>query len=187
MASCCAPKPTAAAEPRTSATSPGGAYGVAVPYSRWGDFRAALSGAAGAAARHPSKAKAWLEAEVAAGRLRQVYLPLDLDALAAGDRAQIDPLIARSGPEHFAEMSAAIRNVDTGQMREALRYMVLNDHMPEVREFLTSDWLQGVLSRELTDEQDGHFVGGMGIEFISMSDEARKAIETFVLSSTQGL
>ncbi|MHC4715296.1 MAG: hypothetical protein ACYTAN_18835, partial [Planctomycetota bacterium] len=119
----------------------------------WGDFANALRGAAGNAARHPSTAKAWLEAEVAAGRLTIDYLPLNLDALNPEDRDRIDPLIAKAGPEYFDEMVAAVKSLEAERMVSALRYMILNDHLPQVREFLTSDWMADVLSHELTDRQ----------------------------------
>ncbi|MHC4714369.1 MAG: S41 family peptidase, partial [Planctomycetota bacterium] len=127
------------------------AYGVAT--GSWGDFRNALRGAAGNAARHPSTAKAWLEAEVAAGRLTVDYLPLDFEKVDPKDRDRIDPLIAKAGPEHLEEMVAGVRSLDADNMVLALRYMILNDHLPQVREFMTSDWMADVLSHELTDRQ----------------------------------
>ena len=45
----------------------------------------------------------------------------------------------------------------------------------------------GKVIRELRDEQDGHYVGGMGIEFGKMNDHARKEITRFVKSSIQAL
>ena len=43
----------------------------------------------------------------------------------------------------------------------------------------------GKVIRELTDAENGHYVGGMGISFAKMDKKTQKAIENFVESSLQ--
>ncbi len=92
--------------------------------------------------------KHWLAGEVEAGRLQLDYLPLELDALDPEDRHKIQPIATRLGPKHFEEMAEGLRPGDGGSVEyEGLRYMVLNDHRPEVEEFLKSDWLSRLLAQ----------------------------------------
>lgn len=86
--------------------------------------------------------KSWLVAEVVAGRLKLDYLPLDIDKLDAAGRDRLQPFAKRTGPEHFEEMAAALMGKNGGQINYGgLRYMVFNDHRPQVQQFLSSDWL----------------------------------------------
>ncbi len=52
--------------------------------------------------------------------------------------------------------------------------------LPESRERLE---VTGKVVRELKDQQDGHFVGGMGISFRALDDKTATAIRDFVQSS----
>ena len=92
--------------------------------------------------------KAWLEGEVAAGRLKIDYLPIVPDAVDESDRLDLLPIASQLGPEHFHAMARRLVSptspVPDG---EALRYMVANDHLPQVREFLAGDWLEKMLAR----------------------------------------
>ena len=92
--------------------------------------------------------KAWLAGEVEAGNLKIDYLPIDLDVLDPEDRKKIQPFATRLGPEHFEEMAAGLVPAEGAEVNyESLRYMVANDHLPQVQEFLRSDWLAGLFAR----------------------------------------
>jgi len=56
--------------------------------------------------------------------------------------------------------------------------------LPEVEKSLT---VRGRVIRELRDDQDGHYVGGMGISFIGLSEEDSRAINNFITESTQAM
>ncbi len=45
----------------------------------------------------------------------------------------------------------------------------------------------GKVIRELSDEEDGHYVGGMGMSFEKMDGDTRKAIDDFIDSSLRAL
>ncbi len=96
----------------------------------------------------PSAWKAWLAAEVEARRLKRDYAPLELDSLDQQQRAQIQPLALQSGQEQFQQMASVLREpgCDRAPIGDALRYMVFNDHRPEVQTLLTSDWLSRLLA-----------------------------------------
>jgi hypothetical protein len=93
--------------------------------------------------------KAWLDREVNAGRLKIDYLPLNIDELTSDTQKDLQPVVFKFGPEYFDEMSAAILKADD----DALRYMVYNDHLPQVQRFLQSDWLKSLLSQKLQGSQ----------------------------------
>ena len=97
--------------------------------------------------------KAWLAGEVAAGRLKIDYLPLDLECLDQQQRDGIQVFATRLGPEHFETMRAALLGDELRSRKglEPLRYMICNDHRPEVREFLAGDWLTILLGRRILD------------------------------------
>jgi uncharacterized protein (TIGR02266 family) len=56
--------------------------------------------------------------------------------------------------------------------------------LPEVKNPLS---VKGRVVRELRDNQDGHYVGGMGVNFLDLSEEESKTINTFITVSTQAL
>ena len=47
--------------------------------------------------------------------------------------------------------------------------------------------VKGKVVREVRDEQDGHYVGGMGVAFGKLGKKAHKAIEDFIDASMQAL
>lgn len=56
--------------------------------------------------------------------------------------------------------------------------------LPEMTGPLT---VQGRVVRELRDDQDGHYVGGMGVNFIDLDEETAVAIGDFITESTGAL
>ena len=93
--------------------------------------------------------KAWLEEQMALGRLKREYLPLNLETLRPEEKTEIQDFAFRLGPEHFEDMKRLLtRGDDQGNIDyNALRYMIYNDRLPEVEEFLKSDWLLKILER----------------------------------------
>lgn len=82
--------------------------------------------------------KAWLDSEVEARRIKVDYRPVEPSEAGESDRSNLQPLASQLGPEHFNAMAERLRSssarVPDG---DALRYMVANDHLPEVRQFLS--------------------------------------------------
>ena len=96
--------------------------------------------------------KAWLEAETKAGRLQFDYLPIvvsDVDRSPIVASVKLLSFAWAAGPEHSDEMVERLMSLD-GKVpdSDALRYMVLNDHLPQVRAFLCSDWLIEILAQD---------------------------------------
>lgn len=54
--------------------------------------------------------------------------------------------------------------------------------LPEVDDAIS---VRGKVVRELKDKQDGHYVGGMGINFFELQQEAQESIDKFIQESTQ--
>jgi uncharacterized protein (TIGR02266 family) len=54
--------------------------------------------------------------------------------------------------------------------------------LPEENNSLT---VRGRVVRELRDDQNGHYVGGMGVNFLDLDEEACRAINHFITDSTQ--
>lgn len=98
--------------------------------------------------RGPGEWKAWLNEQVAAGRLKLDYLPITPAALDPAAQQLIQPFAFKLGPEHFDAMAAALTNRDAVPFpsSDALRYMVANDHLPVVQAFLGGPWLELFLS-----------------------------------------
>lgn len=98
--------------------------------------------------RGPGEWKSWLAQEVAGGRLKIDYLPLELEGLPLNERAKIQPLAAQLGPEHLNRMAEDLTagDRDTTARSEALRYLVANDHRDDVQKLLASDWLERLLA-----------------------------------------
>lgn len=93
--------------------------------------------------------KAWLESEVAAGRRTIDYLPIDPGAVDASNRRDLQPIAGQLGAEHFSIMARRLVSPSApAPDGDALRYMVANDHLPQVREFLAGDWLEKLLARD---------------------------------------
>ncbi len=93
--------------------------------------------------------KAWLASEVEAGRLKIDYLPVDPAEAGPSERAGLQPLASQLGPDRFAAMAERLRS-PSGATPDgnALRYMVANDHLPQVQHFLAGDWLVETLGRK---------------------------------------
>jgi carboxyl-terminal processing protease len=93
--------------------------------------------------------KAWLAAEVEAGRLEIDYLPVDTAAVDESLRSELQPFASQAGPEKFDKMTRRLMS-PTGQVpdSDALRYLVANDHLPEIQKFLAGDWLTQTLGRK---------------------------------------
>ncbi len=53
--------------------------------------------------------------------------------------------------------------------------------LPEIKNSLT---VRGRVVRELRDNQDGHYVGGMGVNFLNLDEETTEVINDFIASST---
>lgn len=93
--------------------------------------------------------KAWLAGEVQAGRLEIDYLPVDPATVDESLRAELQPFASQIAPEHFDKMAARLlSSSEQAPDSIALRYMVANDHLPNVREFLAGDWFAKTLARE---------------------------------------
>jgi hypothetical protein len=104
--------------------------------------------------------KAWLASEVEAGRLKIEYLPVEP---AANDRSEI-LAFALMGPDDFNEMAAALTAATYDQQRcqDAIRYMVFNDHLAQVQEFLAGDWLARLFAHQKININDvGYFLNGL--------------------------
>ncbi len=93
--------------------------------------------------------KTWLAAEVEARRLEIDYLPMDPAAADESYRGELQPFASQIGPEKFDEMSQRLTS-PTGKAPDgdALRYMIANDHLPEVQEFVAGVWLAKTLARK---------------------------------------
>lgn len=93
--------------------------------------------------------RAWLASEVEAGRLEIDYLPIDREQVDESLRSELQPFASLMGIEKFDEMVERLTS-PTGQVPDgdALRYMIANDHLPEVREFLSGDWFEKLLAQE---------------------------------------
>ncbi len=93
--------------------------------------------------------KGWLASEAETGRLKIDYRAIDPSEVDESDRGNLQPLASQLGPERFGAMAERLRSpsarVPDG---DALRYMVANDHLPEVRQFLSGDWLAQTLGRK---------------------------------------
>jgi C-terminal processing protease CtpA/Prc len=97
--------------------------------------------------------KAWLAAEAKAGRLKIDYIPIDVNSLDSKDQRQIQPFARRLGPENFAQMARTITTGkgDSRRISEAMRYMVANDNMSEVKAFFNGNWLSEHFKRRNID------------------------------------
>jgi C-terminal processing protease CtpA/Prc len=124
------------------------AYSIEVYTPVWNVYEEVLRQWTGQKLRGSGAWKSWLQAEVNAGRLTLDYQPIVPAALDPNQRARLDPLALQLGPEHFAHFAEVIRSRG-GQGRElwnALRYMVANDHLEPVREFLGGECLSRYLA-----------------------------------------
>jgi parallel beta-helix repeat protein len=104
--------------------------------------------------------KAWLASEAQAGRLKIEYLPVEP---AANDRSEI-LAFALMGPDDFNEMAAALTaaTYDQQKCQDAIRYMVFNDNLTQVREFLAGDWLDRLFAHQKININDvGYFLNGL--------------------------
>lgn len=110
--------------------------------------------------RGKSAWKAWLASEVEAGRLRIEYLPIK----PASDVQSEILAFALMGPDDFDEMAAALTaaTYDRQKCQDAIRYMVFNDHLARVREFLAGDWLDRLFAHQKININDvGYFLNGL--------------------------
>ena len=104
--------------------------------------------------------KAWLAGEVKAGRLKIEYLPIRPDPNHQSKIASF----ALKRPADFDEMATALTAeiYDRRKCHDALRYMVFNDHLPDVQKFLVGDWLHKLFSRQNININDiGYFLNGL--------------------------
>jgi parallel beta-helix repeat protein len=104
--------------------------------------------------------KAWLATEVKAGRLKIDYLPVEP---AVNVQSEMLPF-ALTGPDDFNEMASALTKAtyDRGKCRDALRYMVFNDNLAQVQEFLSGDWLVHLFTHQKININDiGYFLNGL--------------------------
>jgi beta-lactamase regulating signal transducer with metallopeptidase domain/nitrous oxidase accessory protein NosD len=104
--------------------------------------------------------KAWLASEVEAGRLKIEYLPVrPVDDF----RSEI-LAFAMMGPDDFNEMAAALTatTYDRQKCEDAIRYMVFNDNLARVQEFLAGDWLSRLFAHQKININDvGYFLNGL--------------------------
>lgn len=137
----------------------------------------ALRSLTGIQERHTRGAwKAWLDREVKAGRLNIDYLPLIIDEVTTDTQKDLQPIAFKIGPKYFDEMSAAIIKADGN----ALCYMVYNDHLPEVKRFLKSDWMKELFSRKLQDYEINNIA--YYLNGLSDTGDLRKRINEQILS-----
>lgn len=121
--------------------------------------------------------KAWLASEVDAGRLEIDYLPVapsDADKSLLGN---LQPLASQLGSEHFDAMAQRLTS-PMGKVPDgdALRYMVANDHLPEVRQFLTGQWLAQMLgSKNVNINSLAYVLNGLA-EPGPLRDEINRAV-----------
>ena len=106
----------------------------------------------------PTAWKAWLRTQVESGRLTLDYQPIVSAGLDPNQRNSLDPLALRLGPEHFARFAEIIRDKSSrnDDLLDAVRYLVANDHLDSVRQFLGGEWLSQCLSHNEVDI--GHVV-----------------------------
>jgi hypothetical protein len=120
--------------------------------------------------------KAWLAAEAKAGHLKIDYIPI-----LAGDQnkqQQIQSFAMRLGAEHFKEMAAVLTGDqnDRDKFSDALRFMVANDNLDEVQQFLSGDWLAIVFGKRNIDINTmGYFLNGL-----AKPGPLRKAIDAHI-------
>jgi beta-lactamase regulating signal transducer with metallopeptidase domain len=118
--------------------------------------------------------KAWLASEVEAGRLKIEYLSVEPAANVRGEILAF----ALMGPDNFNEMAAALTAATYDQQRcqDAIRYMVFNDNLAQVQEFLAGDWLTRLFANQKININDvGYFVNGL-----ANPGPLRKQIDTHV-------
>ena len=104
--------------------------------------------------------KSWLANEVKVGRLKNEYLPINPDS---NHQSKILSF-ALKGPDDFDEMATALTAeiYDRQKCHDALRYMVFNDHLPEVQKFLSGNWLHRLFSHKNININDiGYFLNGL--------------------------
>ncbi len=104
--------------------------------------------------------KAWLAREVRAGRLKIEYLPVEP---ADGVQSEMIPFVL-IGQDGFDEMSAALTAATYDRQRcyDALRYMVFNDHLPQVKTFLFGNWLNRLFAHRGININDvGYVLNGL--------------------------
>jgi len=104
--------------------------------------------------------KSWLANEVKVGRMQIEYLPIHPDS---DHQSKILPF-ALKGADDFDEMAAILtaKIYDRRKCHDALRYMVFNDHLPEVQKFLSKDWLSKVFEHQKININDfGYFLNGL--------------------------
>jgi beta-lactamase regulating signal transducer with metallopeptidase domain/protocatechuate 3,4-dioxygenase beta subunit len=118
--------------------------------------------------------KAWLASEVEAGRLKIEYLPVEPDANVRSEILSI----ALMGPGDFDEMATALTaaTYDGRKCQDAIRYMVFNDNLVQVQEFLAGDWLARLFAHQkITINDVGYFLNGL-----ANPGPLRKQIDTHV-------
>jgi parallel beta-helix repeat protein len=124
--------------------------------------------------RGKSAWKAWLASEVDAGRLKIEYLPVEP---AANVRSEISAF-ALMGPDDFNQMATALTaaTYDQQKCQDAIRYMVFNDNLAQVKEFLAGDWLARLFAHQKININDvGYFLNGL-----TNPGPLRKQIDTHV-------
>ena len=110
--------------------------------------------------RGKSAWKAWLASEVEAGRLKIEYLPVEP---AANVRSEISAFALMS-LDDFDEMATALTAATYEQQKcqDAIRYMVFNDNLAQVQEFLVGDWLARLFAHQKININDvGYFLNGL--------------------------
>jgi parallel beta-helix repeat protein len=110
--------------------------------------------------RGKSAWKGWLASEAEAGRLKIEYLPV---APAANVRSEI-LAFALMGPDDFKEMAAALTaaTYDRQKCQDAIRYMVFNDNLAQVQEFLAGNWMARLFAHQQININDvGYFLNGL--------------------------
>jgi len=129
------------------------AYGTEVYTPVRNVYRDVLGRLTGQRLPDPAAWKSWLQAQVAAGKLTRDYRPIVPAALDPRQRESLDLLALQLGPENFDRFAEALRGhwLNRGEFWRALRYMVANDHLPQVREFLGREWLGPCLARQDAD------------------------------------
>lgn len=97
--------------------------------------------------------KKWLNDQVLNNKLVIDYYPIDTNKIASIYQSEITPWALRLGQEHFEEMKKVLYKgkIERTKYINALRYMIANDNLPEVRDFLKSNWLQNLFLHKNID------------------------------------
>jgi len=93
--------------------------------------------------------KTWLQKQVQSGKLSIDYRSFDIHEVELKERKYIQVLAFKLSPKYFDEMAQEALEADG----DGLRYMVANDHLPQVREFLGGSWLHELFAQKLEPYQ----------------------------------